>query len=130
MTRMSARVIVVVSFALGAATCALGAELALTSTQVAVARLAPDVPSDTVVLDVDEATEVQILIASTANDVATEIIGPGGELLNEQTVETYYGCFQFCEGPPAPSGFIMSPCDQPGFHYIYVFPWLVPEAIL
>jgi len=125
---MSARVIVVVSFALGAATCALGAELALTSTQVAVARLAPDVPSDTVVLDVDEATEVQILIASTANDVATEIIGPGGELLNEQTVETYYGCFQFCEGPPAPSGFIMSPCDQPGFHYIYVFPWLGPGS--
>ncbi|MCK4342098.1 MAG: hypothetical protein KAY37_10295 [Phycisphaerae bacterium] len=101
-----------------------GALIPLRATQRDVDRLAPGVLAETAEFFVDEAGLVMVGIRSTADGLTTSIEGPGGEILNEETIESYGGKYGTFEGADEPDSFLIMPASQPGFHYFYVFPSL------
>lgn len=100
--------------------------LSLGTPQTKFARLAPDALFATVEFQVDDATEVAVKIATLLDGVATSIVGPGGEVLNEQTIGSYGGEYCTFAGADEPQGYLISSASERGFHHLYFLPSLGP----
>jgi hypothetical protein len=88
------------------------------------ARLAPDVLSAQAPFQVDDADHVVVRISALVQELGTWIVGPAGQVVDEQTIIGYGGNFASFTGSDAGAGLFALPCDEPGVHRVYRFPSL------
>jgi hypothetical protein len=96
----------------------------LDGSTVKFARLAPEVLLAQKSILVDDADNVDVMIVSSAEEISTNIVGPAGQALNEETIGNYGGVLMVFEGSEAPGTLYMLPCEDPGLHLVYSFPSL------
>jgi hypothetical protein len=102
--------------------------ISLQGGEYAVDRLAPDVLSETAAFQVVAAQGVciRVRITTSSDGIATWIVGPNSEHIDEQTIESFGGTYAAFEGAESGSGTFLLPTDALGFHQLYDFPSLGP----
>lgn len=102
------------------------AQIALNATQTALGRLGPDQAASSLALVVDQADTLTLALVSTAENLVTGILGPGGEVIDPNTVAQFGGQFAFIPESAVPSGVLITPLGEPGHRYLYELPSLGP----
>jgi Calx-beta domain len=100
------------------------ATIPLHSTQYKLNRLAPGITADQAVFSIDQSNVVAIEIITNIAGLGTEILGPGGQVINPSTVGGMGGSFTSLDGGSQQDATLILPSATPGFHYIYIFPWI------
>jgi hypothetical protein len=75
---------------------------------------------------VDQASVISVQLISTRDGLTTRIVGPQGEVVDEQTISSFGGTFVRFEGTAEEQGPVILDTDSPGFHFVYTFPSLGP----
>jgi hypothetical protein len=105
-----------------------GAPIPLENTDYKFFLLTPSIGTSEKSLKIDEVTKIKIEFHSTDDGIVPSIIGPSGQVVNEQNVGGYGGTFSKYVIPdsvsPAGPG-VITPASLPeGIHYIFEFPTL------
>ena len=87
-------------------------------------RLAPGVLSDEAVFPIDSSGVVKIDILASIGGITTSVLGPAGQVIDENTIGALGGSFTTFEGTAQQDGLLVLPSNSPGFHYVFTFPWL------
>lgn len=74
----------------------------------------------------DESDTVTIDILATIHGLATSVIGPAGEVIDETTVSAFGGEFVSFETPADTDEVVIVPVLSQGFHSVFRFPSLGP----
>lgn len=98
----------------------------LQAAQFKLNRLAPGETANEAVFLIDKSGLITVEIIATIGGLTTNIRGPKGEILNENTINSFGGEFSSFAGTQEMDSPLILPSSSPGFHYIYTFPSLGP----
>lgn len=100
------------------------ATIPLLTTQFGLERLAPGVISAQSDFVLDDSLSITVEVIANIGGLAVSIVGPGGEVVDEDTVFGFGGEFGTYEADPNPDALLVPPTFTPGFHYLFTFPSL------
>lgn len=100
--------------------------LSLQDSRIEVDRLAPGLTQGEAAFLVDQAPVLEVDAVATIDGLATSILAPTGEVIDETSIGALGGAFHRMEGAAGPGSPLLSPAGEPGFHSIYRFPSLGP----